>query len=406
MNAFVDVLKNTFFGPGAFEDPQEAFKMYAPPGLLDVFTPEQQIAYGRQIQSQMRNINADTRPQFANVQKSIVDAAKEKRGLELSRELQTELGTAFGRPSPSAAAPDATPGAAPAPVVQPIAPGANAPMAGQPPAPAQGNPRRARAQQYLQAAQVFAARGDGEQAKRYIDIAMQLNPNPSEAVRDLEYFGFNMEGMGQAAFGNVKAYNESKANKTTNILNAANKGEAAYVESLAKELPALASQAQLAQRTNQSLSEIVANENRPTFTGLLAPGQIGATQFLKSLGLDVKPETLANSREFQAAANILVLDFMGAMGGARGFSKEESAILYDAFPKIIDSPEARSRIARMLIRRNNSLIQDYNSTRGEFEKFLGKSTPSPKISPLELNTSPRTDGAPVPRYDPKTGKFN
>lgn len=138
--------------------------------------------------------------------------------------------------------------------------------------------------------------------------------------------------------------------------------EAMWLE-VGKELPKLATQARAANQTNQALSNLVEMGEKKTFSGLLAPGQIGASQFLTSFGVKVAPETLANSRTFQAASNVLVLDFMASMGGARGFSKEESAILYDAFPKIIDDPTSRTRIANMLIQRNNRIIEDFKTNK-------------------------------------------
>jgi len=160
-------------------------------------------------------------------------------------------------------------------------------------------------------------------------------------------------------------------------------GLSEYWKTLGKKLPDLESQARSAVRTNTSLA------------GMLAPGAIGASQFLESLGVKYQPEVLSNTREFDAQKNILVLDFMASMGGARGFSKEESAVLYDAFPKIIDSPEARSRIAKMLMNRNNLVIEDYNSTRDQFESATGKKLPSPRFAPGTA-PSPVGNSGPTP----------
>jgi hypothetical protein len=156
-----------------------------------------------------------------------------------------------------------------------------------------------------------------------------------------------------------------------------------------KELPKLATQARAANQTNQALSNLVEMGEKKTFSGLLAPGQIGASQFLTSFGVKVAPETLANSRTFQAASNVLVLDFMASMGGARGFSKEESAILYDAFPKIIDDPKSRTRIANMLIDRNNRIIDEFKTTKSSFEQATKTKTPFQDVQPLRMEQRER-----------------
>lgn len=172
-------------------------------------------------------------------------------------------------------------------------------------------------------------------------------------------------------------------------------GLSEYWKQLGKKLPDLESQARSAARTNTSLADMVKIGDSKTYSGRLAPGAIGASQFLESLGVKYQPEVLSNTREFEAQKNILVLDVMASMGGARGFSKEESAVLYDAFPKIIDSPEARSRIAKMLMNRNNLVIEDYNSTRDLFESAIGKKLPSPRFAPGTA-PSPGGNSGPTP----------
>jgi hypothetical protein len=396
MNDLLQSIGGLFMGPGALGDPRETFKMYAPPNLLDVYTPEQQEAFGKQIQAQMRRINADYRPGFRDVQGAITNAAKtrseiDKANMELAeaQRLQSDLGQIFG-------------GGIPKPAVMGMTPEANA--ARTTPAP---TGRKQQAQQYFLAAQAMAMRGNGEEAKRYHDIGMGLDPNPSEDIRSLEYLrGSSLAGTGQMGIDLIKSFNESRTPKTNVNLGPENKGEQAYWSALGGRLPEMESQAVAAARTNEALQGMIDLSNRKTFSGTLAPGAIGATQFMNSLGFNIKPETLSNTREFQASANILVLDFMGAMGGARGFSKEESAILYDAFPKIIDSPQARERIARMLIARNNRMIRDYNAGREQFEAGINRKLPSPRIEPLELGSTGKAENRmPIRRYNPETGAF-
>lgn len=149
----------------------------------------------------------------------------------------------------------------------------------------------------------------------------------------------------------------------------AQKGDQALVATIAKELPAQRQQAMEAARVNQSLNELLDLNKQKTFVGTLAPGSVGAAQFLSSFGVNIAPQTLANTREFQASTNLILMDFMGAMGGAKGFSKEESAILYDAFPKIVDDPRSRARIVEMLKRRNDRVISDYNTNMETWNQF-------------------------------------
>lgn len=105
-----------------------------------------------------------------------------------------------------------------------------------------------------------------------------------------------------------------------------------------------------------------------TYTGALAPKAVGAAQFLESFGVNVNPQVLSDSRAFQAASNNLVLDFMGENGGARGFTEKETAILTDAFPKLVDSPDARFKIAAVLRDKAARDIRNYNTQLSEFKQ--------------------------------------
>jgi len=105
-----------------------------------------------------------------------------------------------------------------------------------------------------------------------------------------------------------------------------------------------------------------------TYTGTLAPGAIGASQFLNSFGLNVDPNTLSNSRAFEAAVNDLVLTVQSALGGARGFTREETAILINAFPKIVDDPQSRKIIGDLIRKKQRDVISEYNSLINDYEE--------------------------------------
>lgn len=108
--------------------------------------------------------------------------------------------------------------------------------------------------------------------------------------------------------------------------------------------------------------------SKGTYTGTLAPGAIGASQFLNSFGLNVDPNTLSNSRAFEAAVNDLVLTVQSALGGARGFTKEETAILMNAFPSIVDNPQSRKVIGDLIRKKQRDVISEYNSLIGDYEE--------------------------------------
>lgn len=152
------------------------------------------------------------------------------------------------------------------------------------------------------------------------------------------------------------------------VVNLDTKGSQLGQELFLKKIDTLSGPATSANRIVNQVAAMEDATKKGTFTGALAPNAVGAAQFLSSFGIDVKPDTLANSRAFQAASNQLVLDFMAANGGARGFTEKETAILQDAFPKIVDSPQARTQIASLLRRRAKQDVTDYNRAVETFRK--------------------------------------
>lgn len=221
-------------------------------------------------------------------------------------------------------------------------------------------------------------------------------PDLSADVKNYNFYVQQEQGAGRTP----KSFNEwmlERRRAGAVQVNMGEKGKGAFMSSLGTKLPDLALQAEKANQTNMSLSRLI-DKNTGTFSGSLAPAKISVSQFLNTFGFDVGGTKLDNTREFEAAKNLLVLDFMGAMGGARGFSKEESAILFDAFPKIIDSESARERIAKMLIARNNDVIRSFNKNKEFFEKGIGEKLPIPDLQILEMKKK-------IPFYNPNTGEF-
>ena len=99
------------------------------------------------------------------------------------------------------------------------------------------------------------------------------------------------------------------------------KGSQLGAEYFLKELSDQHKAAKGSQDVLDKLDRMEAATKAGTFTGATAPGAMAATQWLSGFGVNVSPETLANSRTFEAAKDQLILNFMGANGGARGFTE-------------------------------------------------------------------------------------
>ena len=157
-----------------------------------------------------------------------------------------------------------------------------------------------------------------------------------------------------------------KAAPVTNI-NLGDKGSQLAQELFLKDLAEQSKAVRGAESIINKLDEMTAATEEGTFTGSLAPGAVGAAQFLESFGVKIDPKVVSNTRAFEAASNQLVLDFMAANGGARGFTQEETRILQNAFPKIMDSPQARMQITELLRKRANETINNFNQSLDQFQ---------------------------------------
>ncbi len=147
------------------------------------------------------------------------------------------------------------------------------------------------------------------------------------------------------------------------------KGSLVGQEIILKEIGSMRPRAYAATNIIRAVNNLDRLTQKGTFTGSLAPTAVGAGQFLNSIGLKIAPETLSNTEAFNAQVSDLVMAAQAALGGARGFTKEETAILMQMFPQIINSPQARVAIGNIIrgkqlevIDEYDSLIDDYKST--------------------------------------------
>lgn len=198
-------------------------------------------------------------------------------------------------------------------------------------------------------------------------------PKPAELPSDVQSYQYYVQQ--ETASGRpAKTFEQWKAGQKSPpfSINLGDKGSLLGQELYLKKIDSLEAPARNAGRILNQVNAMDKATQKGTYTGSMAPSAAGAAQFLDSFGIKVKPEILANTRTFQAASNQLVLDFMAANGGARGFTEKETAILQDAFPKIIDSPQARQQIADLLRNRALQDVEDYNFAVGEFRKTFPK----------------------------------
>jgi hypothetical protein len=110
----------------------------------------------------------------------------------------------------------------------------------------------------------------------------------------------------------------------------------------------------------QRIDGMLEQAQKSKLTGALAPGIIGAADFLRSFGVELSPAAMADARSFQASINENHMKWVQSLGGARGMTDSENKKLADMFPKIQDSVEARVQILKML---RESDVKTYEAAR-------------------------------------------
>ena len=168
----------------------------------------------------------------------------------------------------------------------------------------------------------------------------------------------------------------------------------------AKEVPPLKAKAVTSKKTYDTMDNLVRMGGQAKLTGSLAPGMIGASDFLRSLGINLAPEDMKDARVFDAAVKNSVLTWMAQTGGARGYTEKESQILMDSFPKISDSPQARVAIATIFRDRAKADYED---------SLAGLKTVQEQLDDIKRGGSgvpqlPAIGAAPLPPSEEKTIK--
>lgn len=163
------------------------------------------------------------------------------------------------------------------------------------------------------------------------------------------------------------------------------KGDAEAQKIFLGEIGAMRPRANAAKNIIKAVNNLDRLTQKGTYTGALAAGAVGAGQFLNSLGIQVDPETLKNTEAFSAQASDLVLSTQAALGGARGFTKEETAILMQMFPQIINSPQARVAIGNIMRNKQLDVIDEYDSLIDDYySTYKDSKIPYKKIDDEEV----------------------
>ena len=170
----------------------------------------------------------------------------------------------------------------------------------------------------------------------------------------------------------LKIYNDAIAKETTASapvrIDLGDKGSAIGQEIFLRDIGEMRPRAYAATNIIRAVNNLDRLTQKGTYTGSLAPNAVGAGQFLNSIGIKIDPKTLQNTEAFSAQVSDLVMSAQAALGGARGFTKEETAILMQMFPQIINSPEARVTIGNIIRNKQLEVIDEYDSLINDYKE--------------------------------------
>ncbi len=188
-------------------------------------------------------------------------------------------------------------------------------------------------------------------------------PKPAELPSDVQSYQYYVQQ--ESASGRpTKTFEQWKAGQKSPpvSISLGDKGSVLGQELYLKKLDAQETAARGANRMLGKIGRLDAATQKGTFTGAMAPNAKGAAEWLASFGVQVKPEVLANTAEFEAAVAGLAFDFISANGGARGFTEKETEMVMKMFPQILNSPQARQQIGAILRDKAMQDIADYNTS--------------------------------------------
>ena len=188
-------------------------------------------------------------------------------------------------------------------------------------------------------------------------------PKPAELPSDVQSYQYYVQ-QESAAGRPTKTFEQWKAGQKSPpvSISLGDKGSVLGQELYLKKLDAQETAARGANRMLGKIGRLDAATQKGTFTGAMAPNAKGAAEWLASFGVQVKPEVLANTAEFEAAVAGLAFDFISANGGARGFTEKETEMVMKMFPQILNSPQARQQIGAILRDKAMQDIADYNTS--------------------------------------------
>ena len=163
------------------------------------------------------------------------------------------------------------------------------------------------------------------------------------------------------------------------------KGDVEAQKVFIQDLGAMRPRAQAAANIIKSVNNLDRLTEKGTFVGSLAPTAVGASQFLSGLGFKIAPDVLSNTEQFQAAVSDLILSTQASLGGARGFTREETEILNRMFPQIVNSPQARVAIGNIIRNKQLDVIDEYDSLIDDYKStFKDSRIPYKKIDDEEV----------------------
>lgn len=176
----------------------------------------------------------------------------------------------------------------------------------------------------------------------------------------------------------------------------------------AKTVAELNAGARAAAQSLSTLRQIEASTDAGVLQGPTANFGIFMGQLAKSAGLRVDEAKLANSETVQSEVTRLWASTMAANGGARGLVKEESDRIANSLPSLIQTPEGRREIIKVMRMKAEQDIQIAQQaqkefaravTSGNFEEFTfglgGAMYPQPAVDPRPAQPGLRPPGRPT-----------
>lgn len=144
-----------------------------------------------------------------------------------------------------------------------------------------------------------------------------------------------------------------------------------------------------------TLNEMKQLDQAGMFNGTGAEQIMAVAKAGQQLGLNFRPDALANAEAYRSAQTQLWQTLVSKMGGNKGVTKEEAEEIKMILPRVTDSPLARQRILQILDNSHVRAVARYDMLSKALQEGYNADNPSASLEAKRKAYVPQGPGTPI-----------